>query len=124
MNGRHPMERKQRIRALDERREQLEKEQGRRRTHLRRRLATASLLFLLLVVFIGQSYFSKVGYVTDQELKQNEARIELRETKEEQAELKEQVERLQDEEYIANLARNELLFSKDGEIIFYFSPEE
>ena len=124
MNGRTPMERKQRIRALDERREQLEKEQSRRRIHLRRRLSVASLVFLLLIVFIGQSYFSKVGYVTDQELKQNEARVELRETKEEQAELKEQVERLQDEEYIANLARNELLFSKDGEIIFYFSPEE
>lgn len=124
MNGRNPIERKQRIRALDERREQLEKDQTRRRVHLRRRLTMASLLFLLLVVFIGQSYFSKVGYVTDQELKQNEARVELRETKEEQAELKEQVERLQDEEYIANLARNELLFSKDGEIIFYFSPEE
>lgn len=124
MNGRNPMERKQRIRALDERREQLEKEQSRRRIHLRRRLAVASLVFLLLIVFIGQSYFSKVGYVSDQELKQNEARVELRETKEEQAELKEQAERLQDEEYIANLARNELLFSKDGEIIFYFSPEE
>ncbi|OGX79222.1 MULTISPECIES: septum formation initiator family protein [unclassified Exiguobacterium] len=124
MNGRNPMERKQRIRALDERREQLEKEQSRRRIHLRRRLAVASLVFLLLIVFIGQSYFSKIGYVADQELKQDEARVELRETKEEQAELKEQVERLQDEEYIANLARNELLFSKDGEIIFYFSPEE
>ncbi len=77
-----------------------------------------------MVVFIGQSYFSKVGYVSEQERKQNEAQVELRETKDEQSELKEQVERLQDEEYIANLARNELLFSKDGEIIFYFSPEE
>lgn len=124
MNGRNPRERKQRIRALDERREQLEKEQNRRRIHLRRRLAAASLLFLLMVVFIGQSYFSKVGYVSEQERKQNEAQVELRETKDEQSELKEQVERLQDEEYIANLARNELLFSKDGEIIFYFSPEE
>ncbi|MCT4795875.1 FtsB family cell division protein [Exiguobacterium alkaliphilum] len=124
MNGRTPTERKQRIRALDERREQLEKEQSRRRIHLRRRLAAASLLFLLMIVLIGQSYFSKVGYVSEQERKQNEAQIELTEVKGEQAELKEQVERLQDEEYIANLARNELLFSKDGEIIFYFSPEE
>jgi len=78
----------------------------------------------LMIVLIGQSYFSKVGYVSEQERKQNEAQIELNEVKGEQAELKEQVERLQDEEYIANLARNELLFSKDGEIIFYFSPEE
>ncbi|WP_396128923.1 septum formation initiator family protein [Exiguobacterium mexicanum] len=62
--------------------------------------------------------------MSEQERKQNEAQVELRETKDEQSELKEQVERLQDEEYIANLARNELLFSKDGEIIFYFSPEE
>ncbi|KDN59666.1 septum formation initiator family protein [Exiguobacterium sp. AB2] len=124
MKGRTPTERKQRIRALDERREQLEKDQSRRRIHLRRRLAAASLLFLLMIVLIGQSYFSKVGYVSEQERKQNEAQIELNEVKGEQAELKEQVERLQDEEYIANLARNELLFSKDGEIIFYFSPEE
>jgi len=124
MKGRTPTERKQRIRALDERREQLEKDQSRRRIHLRRRLTAASLLFLLMIVLIGQSYFSKVGYVSEQERKQNEAQIELNEVKGEQAELKEQVERLQDEEYIANLARNELLFSKDGEIIFYFSPEE
>ncbi|MCC5893755.1 septum formation initiator family protein [Exiguobacterium sp.] len=124
MNGRTPIDRKQRIRALDERREQLEKDQSRRRIHLRRRLAAASLLFLLMIVLIGQSYFTKVGYVSEQERNQNEAQVELNEVKEEQAELREQVERLQDDEYIANLARNELLFSKDGEIIFYFSPEE
>ena len=124
MNGRNPMDRQRRIRALDERREQLEKETHRRRVHLRRRLAAASLLFLFLVVLIGQSYFSKVGYVSDQRQKFAQAQVELREKKAEQAELKEQVERLQDEDYIANLARNELLFSKDGEIIFYFSPEE
>lgn len=124
MNGRNPMDRQRRIRELDERREQLEKDTQRRRIHLRRRLATASLLFLFLMVFIGQSYFAKVGYVTEQQSKYAQAQVELREQKTERAELKEQVERLQDEDYIANLARNELLFSKDGEIIFYFSPEE
>ena len=64
MNGRNPMDRQRRIRALDERREQLEKDTHRRRVHLRRRLAAASLLFLFVMVLIGQSYFSKVGYVT------------------------------------------------------------
>lgn len=124
MNGRNPMDRQRRIRALDERREQLEKDTHRRRIHLRRRLAAASLLFLFVMVLIGQSYFSKVGYVSDQQQAYAQAKVELREQKAEQDELKEQVERLQDEDYIANLARNELLFSKDGEIIFYFSPEE
>lgn len=124
MNGRNPMDRQRRIRALDERREQLEKETHRRRVHLRRRLSAASLLFLFLMVFIGQSYFAKAGYVADQQNKYAQAQVELREQKAEQAELEEQAERLQDEDYIANLARSELLFSKDGEIIFYFSPEE
>jgi len=124
MNGRNPFERQQRIRALDERREQLEKDKTRRRIHLRRRLTAATLLFLFVLVLLGQSYFSKVGYVNDQQQQYEKAQVELREQKSEQAELTEQVERLQDEEYIANLARNELLFSKDGEIIFYFSPEE
>lgn len=117
-------EKQQRIQALDERRAQLAFPRQRQRIYLRRRLAMAFIIFGLIAMIIGQSFWSKVRLNEQEERLLSEAKTELSAAKEENQGLKDQVQRLQDEEYIANLARNELLFSKDGEIIFYFSPQE
>lgn len=79
------------------------------------------IMYLLLGVFlIWASYNwyeqSKVVQAKEEELKQLEQ--QLAERMEEKAMLEYKLQRLNDPEYLANLARSNLYLSKPGEIIF------
>ena len=76
--------------------------------------------FLLLVMVIAGIVFTMPNYIVQIIDKYNEKRKleeQIVELKKEQDILEKEVEQLNDNEYVAKIARQKYLFSKDGEII-------
>ncbi|RSK25496.1 septum formation initiator family protein [Bacillus sp. HMF5848] len=103
-----------------------EKEVTQQKTRRRRALKR---LFVLMT-FTVACVFGLISLMSSQsELmhKKNEERdkliYELKELEKEQKSLEQEIVKLQDEEYVAKLARKEYFLSKDGEIIFNL-PED
>lgn len=83
----------------------------------KRRLMLLMCIFIpLLVVFVSRmvSYWSII-YSNVKETKELEQKY--KEILEEEELLKSEINKLQDEEYIARYAREKFLYSKDGELI-------
>lgn len=100
-----------------------EQRQRAHRVRLYRRLALFGILVVLTAIGIGSMMFSQNKTLAAIELEKAEALERLEEVQEEQAMLKHQITKLNDDEYIAKLARKEYYLSEDGEIIFAI-PEE
>ncbi|MGV3488453.1 MAG: FtsB family cell division protein [Tuberibacillus sp.] len=99
-------------------REIYEKVQRKRKKGLIRRLIAFFILmgfvtFGMLHVLNNQSHKLK-----EMEAEKAHLQKQLNATKEEQSQLKQQIERLNDDEYLGKLARKNFFMSKDGEIIF------
>jgi cell division protein DivIC len=112
------------IKPLNDRKKQLSQNAIENRRRLKNRSFLCLTVVLLIFSLMGWSYMEKRQLIAEQKQSFQVAEQEQTKAKKETARLKEEINRLNDKEYVANLARSELLYSKKGETIFYFSPED
>lgn len=98
-----------------ERQNQLKK---RRRKGLYRRLTVFGALVFLTAIVLASSVWSQTSSLSAKEEKKVQLEKELKSLKTKQADLKEEISKLKDEDYVTELARRDLFMSGDGEIIF------
>lgn len=98
-----------------ERQNQLKK---RRRKGLYRRLTVFGALVFLTAIVLASSLWSQTSSLSAKEEKKEQLEKELKSLKTKQANLKEEISKLKDEDYVTELARRDLFMSGDGEIIF------
>ncbi len=98
--------------------ERKEKRQLAHKVRLFRRLAVFGIVVLLATIWIGTTIYAQSQTMAEKEQLREEAQIALKEVKKEQAQLEEQIILLNDDEYLAKLAKKELFVSEQGEIIF------
>ncbi|MCY8475582.1 cell division protein DIVIC [Bacillus halotolerans] len=98
-----------------ERQNQLKK---RRRKGLYRRLTVFGALVFLTAIVLVSSVWSQTSSLSAKEEKKEQLEKELKNLKTKQTDLKEEISKLKDEDYVTELARRDLFMSGDGEIIF------
>ncbi|NTU28177.1 cell division protein DivIC [Bacillus tequilensis] len=98
-----------------ERQNQLKK---RRRKGLYRRLTVFGALVFLTAIVLASSVWSQTSTLSAKEEKKEQLEKELKSLKTKQTDLKEEISKLNDEDYVTELARRDLFMSGDGEIIF------
>ncbi|QIW78434.1 cell division protein DivIC [Bacillus tequilensis] len=98
-----------------ERQNQLKK---RRRKGLYRRLTVFGALVFLTAIVLASSVWSQTSSLSAKEEKKEQLEKELKSLKTKQTDLKEEISKLNDEDYVTELARRDLFMSGDGEIIF------
>lgn len=98
--------------------ERNEKRQMAHKVRLFRRLAVFGLVVMLATIWIGSTIYAQSQTMTEKEQLREEAQLALKEVEREQLQLKEQIILLNDDEYIAKLAKKEFFVSEKGEIIF------
>ncbi|MBL3650047.1 cell division protein DivIC [Bacillus vallismortis] len=98
-----------------ERQNQLKK---RRRKGLYRRLTVFGALVFLTAIVLASSVWSQTSSLSAKEEKKEQLEKELKSLKTKQEDLKEEISKLKDEDYVTELARRDLFMSGDGEIIF------
>ncbi|MCO4852298.1 cell division protein DivIC [Bacillus vallismortis] len=98
-----------------ERQNQLKK---RRRKGLYRRLTVFGALVFLTAIVLVSSVWSQTSSLSAKEEKKEQLEKELKSLKTKQVDLKEEISKLKDEDYVTELARRDLFMSGDGEIIF------
>ncbi|MEK4027386.1 MULTISPECIES: septum formation initiator family protein [Bacillaceae] len=91
---------------------------ARHKTKLYRRLGAFVVVALILSVGLGSTLFSRTAHLEEQKLEKKKAEAALVELKQQQKQYEEELKRLEDDEYIAELARKKYFLSDDGEIIF------
>ena len=104
--------------------ERQEKRQQAHKVRLFRRLTVFGLLVLMASVWIGITVYNQSQTIAEKEQARAESLAALEQVEKEQAQLQEQIMLLNDEEYIAKLARKEYFLSDEGEIIFTLPKEE
>ncbi|MBF4502286.1 septum formation initiator family protein [Savagea sp. SN6] len=80
----------------------------------------ASLTFITIFSIYLQQGKAQERYLADKA----ELSVELEKVQEEQEQLKAELERLDDDEYIEKLARQQYLIGKEGEVIFSLPEKE
>ena len=80
----------------------------------------ASLTFITIFSIYLQQGKAKERYLADKA----ELTVELEKVQQEQNQLKAELERLDDDEYIEKLARQQYLIGKEGEVIFSLPEKE
>ncbi|MDO3662533.1 cell division protein DivIC [Bacillus sp. C28GYM-DRY-1] len=98
-----------------ERQNQLKK---RRRKGLYRRLTVFGALVFLTAIVLASSLWTQTSSLSAKEEKKEQLEKELKSLKTKQTDLKEEISKLKDEDYVTELARRDLFMSGDGEIIF------
>lgn len=98
-----------------ERQNQLKK---RKRKGLYRRLTVFGALVFLTAIVLASSVWSQTSSLSAKEEKKEQLEKELKSLKTKQTDLKEEISKLKDEDYVTELARRDLFMSGDGEIIF------
>ena len=90
----------------------------------KRRLSIFGTLSLITIIYFLFSLLYNVYSIYD--LTRQKSNLESKYTalKEEAEELKIDIEKLSDEKYLANYAREKYLYSKDGEYILQIDPDE
>jgi len=108
------------VRTADLQMEKLTK----RKIGLRRRLTTFFIIASVVIVSLISTLYNQNQRLSEKEAEKEKMLAELQEMKEEQERLKLQIKKLEDDEYIAKLARKEYFLSDDGEIIFNIPKDE
>ena len=86
--------------------------------------ATVILLIgSLVIVFLSSKIWANIQSISKMETEKQQAEITLKDSQQEQELLQTQIKRLEDENYVAKLARSQYYLSKDNEIIFSL-PED
>ena len=104
--------------------ERQEKRQKQHKVRLFRRLSAFAVLVVIVMAWITLTMFSQSNALAAKEQKKQEVLELLAEVKEEQEMLQSQIIKLNDDEYIAKLARKEYFLSEEGEIIFSIPENE
>ncbi|MCI5701174.1 MAG: septum formation initiator family protein [Erysipelotrichaceae bacterium] len=81
------------------------------------RLATFGVLSIILIIIVSLTLFSVFLDIIDKYKEKNKLNQELIALKEKESELKTNVKKLEDPEYLARYAREKYFYSKDGELI-------
>lgn len=90
----------------------------RKRLGLARRLMFFMLFAVISTGIVLAMLYSQKSALKDKEAQKQELKEQLSSLQKEEEQLKEEIIRLNDDEYIAKLARKEYFLSDDGEIIF------
>ncbi|BDH59939.1 septum formation initiator [Ureibacillus massiliensis 4400831 = CIP 108448 = CCUG 49529] len=90
----------------------------------RRRMLAFSVLAGVLLYFLISTIFTQDQRIAKKEQEKEEVLAELEKVKEQQEMLNLQIAKLEDDEYLAKLARKEYFLSEEGEIIFTIPNDE
>lgn len=90
----------------------------------RRRIFVFGLLATVTLVLLVSTYITQNNRLEEKQKQKDEIVAKLDSVKEQQDTLKLQIAKLEDDEYIAKLARKEYFLSDDGEIIFTIPDED
>lgn len=82
-----------------------------------------SFIIVVLLTFFTTTFISQNAALQEKRAQKKEVFAKLQQAKEEQQQLKMQIEKLEDDEYIAKVLRRDYFLSEKGEIIFII-PEE
>ena len=83
----------------------------------KRRLVVLMAIFLPLLVLFVTNSINYASIILSNIKEKKELELKYKEILEEEELLKSEINKLQDEEYVARYAREKYLYSKDGEII-------
>ena len=83
----------------------------------RRRITLLIIIFIPLLAIFVSNMFSYLSQIYNNIKEKEELEQLYREILEEEENLKSEIVKLQDDEYVARYAREKYLYSKDGEII-------
>lgn len=95
-----------------------------RKVRLHRRLAVFAVIVVASFAILGKIYLDQNKVLAKKEEEKQVLLADLAETKEEHQLLTRQLERLNDDEYIAKLARQKYFLSDKNEIIFSIPKKE
>ncbi|MEG0497570.1 MAG: septum formation initiator family protein [Carnobacterium sp.] len=101
---------------------QAHREQKKKRK-MRMRATIILLIGSFVIIFLSFKIFSNVQSISKMETEKQQAEVTLKDTKQEHEQLQTQIKRLEDEDYVAKIARSQYYLSKDNEIIFSL-PED
>lgn len=96
----------------------------RQKVLFRRRIFVFGLLATVTLVLLVSTYITQNNRLEEKQKQKDEIVAKLDSVKEQQDTLKLQIAKLEDDEYIAKLARKEYFLSDDGEIIFTIPDED
>lgn len=104
---------------------QVKKQQIKQRQKVlsRRRLAVFFVFAAIICIALVSARMNQNARLAEKEEEKRQAQEELVAAKEQQEMLKLQITKLEDDEYIAKLARKEYFLSEEGEIIFTIPKE-
>lgn len=97
---------------------QKEKQKRKQMIFRRRRIAVYLVLAGIILFFLTDLLFYQQDRLAAKETEKKALQEQLAEVQEQQEMLKLQISKLEDDEYIAKLARKEYFLSDEGEIIF------
>ncbi|WP_077623915.1 FtsB family cell division protein [Sediminibacillus massiliensis] len=97
--------------------------QKKKKKRLYRRLMLFSLLMVVMIASLTVYHFKQRTLLAEKQEQYEQLENKMTSLKEEEKDLKEEVQLLQDEEYVLEIARTNYFFSKEGELIFKL-PEE
>lgn len=101
-----------------------EKRKSAHRVRLMRRLAVFGFVVLMATIWIGSTIYAQTQTISEKVQLREEALLELEKVEKQQNQLEEQILLLNDEEYLAKLARKDYFLSEEGEIIFTTPHDE
>lgn len=94
------------------------------RVRLFRRLSVFGVMVLMATIWVGSTIYAQSQTISEKEQLREETLLKLEEVEKEQSQLQEQILLLNDEEYLAKLARKDYFLSDEGEIIFTTPTDE
>ncbi|KJE26970.1 septum formation initiator family protein [Geobacillus kaustophilus] len=103
--------------------EEKKQKAARRRRAVAVRLVVWSLLFAMFASALVYTLHSQAKAIDAKTTEQQKLKEQLAELERKEKQLKEEMKKLHDDDYIAELARKKYYLSKDGEIIFVL-PEK
>ncbi|AQQ51722.1 FtsB family cell division protein [Planococcus lenghuensis] len=101
-----------------------EKKQQAHKIRLVRRLSVFGILAAICLLWIVTTMYSQTRDIADKKEEKAEAVAELEAAEDKQIKLEEHIQLLNDEDYLAKLARKEYFLSEEGEIIFSIPENE
>ncbi|NNU85141.1 septum formation initiator family protein [Geobacillus sp. BMUD] len=103
--------------------EEKKQKAARRRRAVAVRLVVWSLLFAMFASALVYTLHSQEKAIDEKTAEQQKLKEQLAELERKEKQLKEEMKKLHDDDYIAELARKQYYLSKDGEMIFVL-PEK
>lgn len=101
-----------------EQREQKQQRQAKNKRGLLRRLVVFGIFVCILSGITISTLFSQTQAIEEKEAERNKVQTKLAALESKQKSLEEEIVKLNDDEYIAKIARRDLFLTNEGEVIF------